>query len=246
MVEKCRFFMNAVLIGAGLLILVLIVRFSGLPMTRLGNVARAADKKQRVIVAEQFLVQDSKGRSRVVIGTTNDNPRIDFLDEQGHTRIMLSVIGEGTVLSLFDANQKTRMVLGIKQNTGPCLELFDEMGASAARFFISSYGVSLASVGKMEQVRTILTLSREKSQVSVIGKKGAGALTATLEKPFGGFMVQGPNDTLRGILGYNEEGALLGLGDDKGRLRINIATDNMGVPSLMFMNENGIPTKVLK
>ena len=89
-------------------------------LAALGSMA-AVSPKPRTIEAEQFIVRDSKGRSRVTIGTVPvsgaavslapDKPAVWFSDEKGRDRLILATDG------MRIANSKSQPALDVISGT---------------------------------------------------------------------------------------------------------------------------------
>jgi hypothetical protein len=101
-------------------------------LAALGSMA-AVNSKPRTIEAEQFIVRDSKGRSRVTLATapvsgaavslSPDEPAVWFSDEKGRDRLILTTDG------LRLANSKSRPALdataGTSEGKPASIRLYD-------------------------------------------------------------------------------------------------------------------------
>ena len=72
----------------------------------------------RVVEAEQFVVKDSKGKVRTILGVGQDgSPSITLLDQSGRQRVVVYIGPTGHPgVSLFDDQGRQRSVFGIGPN----------------------------------------------------------------------------------------------------------------------------------
>lgn len=104
----------------------------------------------RHIEAESFIVKDSNGKVRAVLGTTDpySAPGLVMYDQEGHANVLLHLTGDGDPglwlyehdkvrttlnavgervhLQLYDSEGRPRAVLTVRPNGAPSIELLDQ------------------------------------------------------------------------------------------------------------------------
>jgi hypothetical protein len=104
----------------------------------------------KTIFAKQFVLEDEKGKPRVILGfgakgpglymwdeneklsailaMQKENSGLMLYDDNGKLRLMLTLISNKPVLVISDENQKRRITFGELPKDGAGLELYDESG----------------------------------------------------------------------------------------------------------------------
>jgi hypothetical protein len=93
--------------------------------------AETGAKAPNVVRANEFILEDAKGKTRATLVAAKDGPALRLLDENGNVRATLTALKEGPGLCLFDENGKFRATLGALKD-GPGLCLFDQNGKGRA------------------------------------------------------------------------------------------------------------------
>src|SRR5262249_25996330 len=65
-----------------------------------------AQRKDRVVEAERFILRDDKGKARAVMAMFKDGPGFALLDDKEKPRAALAMSKNGPGLALLDANEK--------------------------------------------------------------------------------------------------------------------------------------------
>ncbi len=113
--------------------------------------AQEADTGPKVVRANQFILEDEKGRMRATLAVSKDTSALRLYDKSGKPRAVLGVLGDAgpalvlndgndktrvqlivlrdvPVLALMDGNDKSRIKLGVLKDGEPVLALHDETG----------------------------------------------------------------------------------------------------------------------
>jgi hypothetical protein len=81
--------------------------------------------------AEEFVLRDSRGQVRAVLGTTQNASAtmLQIFGENGKPRTRLTVTSDGTSsLEIIDSGERVRLLLGVKDNGLPRIWLGNEAG----------------------------------------------------------------------------------------------------------------------
>ncbi len=113
------------------------------------------------VEAEKFLLKDSSGKTRAVLGVTDCGPGLDFYDTSGALRasmgllrempgftlsdkegasmVQLTALADGPHVVLYDANHQLRAAFDVLPK-GPRLELYDREGNSRGKLTVVEGG----------------------------------------------------------------------------------------------------------
>ena len=79
------------------------------------------------IVLKGLNIVDEKGRTRVILDTTEDGPSLTFLDKKGEYRLMIVGGDDNSGLFIIDSNEKMRASLSLAEDK-PAFLLMDDDG----------------------------------------------------------------------------------------------------------------------
>ena len=96
----------------------------------------------KVIRANEFILEDADGKSRITLALTELGAGLVLSDENGKIRATLALTELGPVLGLVDENGQPRARLATLKD-GPGLTLYDESGKDRARLAVNKDGPSL-------------------------------------------------------------------------------------------------------
>jgi hypothetical protein len=110
----------------------------------------AGRSETRTLEAESFIVKDSSGKVRAVLGTTDpyNAPGLVMYDQEGHANVLLHLTGDGDPglwlyekdkvratlnavgervhLQLYDGENRPRAVFMVRRDGAPSMELYDQ------------------------------------------------------------------------------------------------------------------------
>jgi hypothetical protein len=92
-----------------------------------GMVMGQAMPRARIVEAEGFVLKDGAGKVRAELSVVKDGSQLTLGDENGTTRVALIVGKVGPLLALADETGKFRAWL-VAHKDGPVLNLLDENG----------------------------------------------------------------------------------------------------------------------
>ena len=137
------------------------IGFVGVTILAVG-LLMGANKPDKIVGAERFVVKDEKGITRAEFGMTDMGPSLllrdeagmtrvrldlydsrsaglDLYDEKGNRRVCLSAFKEGSNFWLFDEPGKPRVMVGVDKR-GPRFELADEACKTRASLALDKHG----------------------------------------------------------------------------------------------------------
>lgn len=111
-----------------------------------GSTDRSAAPLKRV-VAEQFVLVDSRGEPRATLSLDDDGPALALSDASGRARaaIRLGVDGAPSVV-LYDTSGRRRLEVALKADGATGLGLYDETGEGRAELVVSGSGAPSVSL----------------------------------------------------------------------------------------------------
>ena len=173
----------------------------------------------KTIEAEEFVLRDSKGKKRAVLGFAPFVPASPYLGFLNEDRLSVA--------------------LGIKPD-GPELSLFDQRGTELVQLGVTAVGASL-SLGSAGDTRVLLARGQDgTSLLSLAGKdrKGLASLIADADGTAGMFLFKGGQRARVGLRVRDDDSATLTLFDKAGKERVELATTTRGSAALAFFDQN--------
>ena len=82
----------------------------------ISTMGSAKAQGEKVIRANKFVVEDQNGKTRVLLSVTNDGPSLSLSDQNEKIRTQLCAEKE-TGLTIFDQNGKGRAIVGTSKTT---------------------------------------------------------------------------------------------------------------------------------
>jgi hypothetical protein len=101
---------------------------------------------QRTVEAEQFVLKDSKGKTRAILGTQQEEPFLALLDPTGKPRAAVAIHGEDPHLLLYDRLGQPKLRLSVRGDW-PELGMCDWHGHPETSLSMSKHGTFLSLGG---------------------------------------------------------------------------------------------------
>ena len=156
------------LAGLGLCLGIALVAWALGPTVATAQPAGAAPK---VVRANQFILEDERGRIRAMLAVTKDGPVLTLSDEKGKDRAILGVLKTGLRLSLSDEKGQMRAILAVLKH-GPMFHLYDEEGKTRAALAMTSDEPSLSLSDEKGKTRAALGVTKSGARLSLSDEKG--------------------------------------------------------------------------
>jgi len=180
----------------------------------LGRQAGAA----KIVRANQFILEDEKGKTRATLDVGKDGPGLWLSDENGKDRALLAVGKDGPVLSLLDEKGKYRARLTAPKD-GPGLALSDENDKLRALLAVGKDGPGLALLDENDKLRALLTLLKDGPALDLRDENGKARARLTVLEDGPRLWLADENDKLCAGLSVGKDGTALGLFDKNGKMR---------------------------
>lgn len=175
-----------------------------------------ATRGTKVIEAERFVLLDTNGRTRAILGAGPQGYALAFYDANGKGRLVVGVDAAGPNLGLLDANEMLRILLGITLKGWPVLGLLDANGKTRAELAIEAQGPSLSLFDAANKI--------VRAKLAMGGMEPSLFFTYADEKP---------------SVALNGGG--LAFVDRSGKFRTMLSMAPDGTPRLFFADKNGSP-----
>jgi len=160
------------------------------------SVVSSAGRVHEVLEAQRFVVRDTEGFARAVIGMSPDNSsRIVLQDRDGRERLKLSLLADGSAgVSFADREGQSRAVLGILPDETSTLVFADRAGRTRAVLGLSPDNAStLVFADRLGETRVGVGVEADGSAGLTLFERDLGGQTApasdttvdTIEVPAG-------------------------------------------------------------
>jgi hypothetical protein len=133
--------------------------------------------KERVVRANEFILEDEMGEVRASLAILGDNPLLFLFGKNGKSSAGLNIVGDNPSLFLSDENDKPLVDLSICKE-GPMLKLYDKNGKHRAALVVLKDGPGLALCDENGEARIFLGVSKEGPSLMLNDEKGTGRFAA--------------------------------------------------------------------
>jgi hypothetical protein len=160
-------------IGLGLSVVVCALAWS---FVAIKGIARA-QRTGEVVRAKTFIVEDENGTTRVILSVIKDVSGLSLIDENGTPRVLLSVDKDGARMGMYDENGKTRAWLGLDKD-GPGLGLYDENGTPRVGLCLDKDGAGLGLDDENGKTRVWLSVDKDGQRLGLYDENGKSTWSA--------------------------------------------------------------------
>jgi len=199
-----------------------------------GFLMMAAEGSERVVEAEKFVLRYEKGNAAAVLGMTPNGPSLSLYDAEGKRRLAVGLGSSGPAFVLFDENGKLQSWL---YTTKDLAGLVVQGGQPQQRTEItaSATGTNLALFDANGEARIRLNLQGDEPSLRLRDAAGKARLALGVEQMGPVFACYDANEKRRAGLAVTSDGPALGLCDAEGRIRAGLAVNPAG-PALVLLD----------
>ena len=162
----------------------------------------------RTVVAERFLLTDSNGTVRAVLGVNEQGEvMLGLSDAQGNIRADVSVTAEGLPrVELCDSAGNTRALMCVDEQDAPAITLYDSL-TTRLILRVNADGPFVALADEQSRRQVTLVASRDTALAIFQDPGGRATVTAGIvPDQTAGFSVAGPGATSRIQLALRGDG----------------------------------------